>query len=315
MRKWQFRDSLVVSIAVHLSLLLATVFLPKFFQPLQREEIVEISFAEPAPQPIAVLQKKQIPKIPQIKQQVVEQDERPANEETPENAKFLSAHNQVIKKQTVAQQLGEFKNRREKKSQGDGGSPQLTMDNLKPKLDFSKLVERKHEQERELERTLDENAIRVAEQKKQQKETRTASDKIGASGADSSQTNDYLKDLEKGAETLLSTREFVYYSFYARIRRQLNQHWGGKVREKLTKIVKEGRSIASNDDKVTRLMITLNQKGQLVKVQVLSDSGIRDLDDAAIEAFQEAAPFPNPPAGIVDTDGTIKIRWDFILEA
>jgi protein TonB len=50
-------------------------------------------------------------------------------------------------------------------------------------------------------------------------------------------------------------------------------------------------------------------------VQVVSDSGVRDLDQAAVEAFQEAAPFPNPPSGIVDSDGTIKIRWDFILEA
>ena len=50
-------------------------------------------------------------------------------------------------------------------------------------------------------------------------------------------------------------------------------------------------------------------------VQVLNDSGIRDLDDAAVEAFKEAAPFPNPPEGIVESDGTIKIRWDFILEA
>lgn len=312
MRKWQFRDSLIVSVAVHLSLLLTTVYLPKIFQPPSRET-VEVTFAEPAPPAVKLLPKRPS-KIPLIKQQVVEQDERPVNAETPKNAKYLSAHNQVVKKQTVAEQLGAFKNRSEKNSKGDGGSPKLSLDNLKPKLDFSKLVEQKHEQERELERTLDENAIRVSQQKNQQKEAQNTN-KPGTSGADSSQTNDYLKDVEKGSETLLSTREFVYYSFYSRIRRQLNQHWGGKVREKLMKIIKEGRSIASNDDKVTRLMITLNRKGQLVKVQVLSDSGIRDLDDAAIEAFQEAAPFPNPPAGIVDADGTIKIRWDFILEA
>jgi TonB family protein len=134
-------------------------------------------------------------------------------------------------------------------------------------------------------------------------------------GADASQTNDYLKDVDKGAETLLSTREFVYYSFYARIRRQLNQHWGGKVREKLTKIFREGRTIASTDDKITKVLITLNRRGDLVRVQVLNDSGIRDLDEAAVEAFKEAAPFPNPPDGIVEPDGTIKIRWDFILEA
>ena len=52
-----------------------------------------------------------------------------------------------------------------------------------------------------------------------------------------------------------------------------------------------------------------------MKVQVLEDSGLRDLDEAAVDAFREAAPFPNPPQGIVEKDGTVKIRWDFVLEA
>jgi protein TonB len=317
MRNWKFRYSLIVSIAVHLVLVLSTIVLPKMFKPAQRE-IVEISYAAPPPPmplPVEVEKKKQNRKAPLIKQQVVDQDDKAVNDEVPVNTKFLSAHNQVVKKQTVAEKLGDFKNRKEKNSMGDGGAPKLMAENLKPKLDFAKMIEKKQQQEKELERTLDENAMKVADQQKVQKNPRSNSDKIGATGADSSQTSDYLKDVERGAETLLSTREFVYYSFYARIRRQLNQHWGGKVREKIAKILKEGRSIASSDDKVTRLMITLNRKGQLVKVQVLSDSGVRDLDDAAVEAFQEAAPFPNPPAGIVESDGTIKIRWDFILEA
>lgn len=78
---------------------------------------------------------------------------------------------------------------------------------------------------------------------------------------------------------------------------------------------RKGRSIASDQDRITKLLIYLNPNGVLVKVQVLSDSGVRDLDEAAIEAFKSAAPFPNPPRGIVDTDGTVKIRWDFILES
>jgi protein TonB len=78
---------------------------------------------------------------------------------------------------------------------------------------------------------------------------------------------------------------------------------------------RQGRSIASDQDRITKLLIVLNPSGILMKVQVVSDSGVRDLDDAAIEAFKSAAPFPNPPQGIVDPDGTVKIRWDFILES
>ena len=34
-----------------------------------------------------------------------------------------------------------------------------------------------------------------------------------------------------------------------------------------------------------------------------------------MEAFQQAGPFPNPPKGMLDADGFVRIRWDFILKA
>jgi TonB family protein len=310
MKNQKFKLSLFISVVVHIVLTLMTWFAPRLFTPLQRET-VEVTFESPK-----VLQPLPAVKMPEDLRQVVDQDEKALNDEKSEAAKFLSAHNQVVKKQTVAEKLGDFKNRNSKdQSPGDGGTPKIDINKLKPQLDFAKIVEKKREQEKQLEKTLDEDAIRYAQNKKQAPPKEAPAQKVGTNGADTSQTSDYLKDVDKGMETLLSTREFVYYSFYARIRRQLNQHWGGKVREKISKILKEGRSIASTDDKVTKLLITLNKKGQLVKVQLLGDSGVRDLDDAAIEAFQEAAPFPNPPSGIIESDGTIKIRWDFILEA
>ena len=316
MNKWRFRENIVLSIVIHCLLLLGAVWAPKFVKPPVREIIEMTLVTPPPPPPVAVAPPPPPPKvILQEKKQVVEQDEKPVNEEVPDNDKFLSEHNQVVKKQTVAKNLGEFRNKKmDAKSDGDGGK-NLKLTDFKPKMDFTKLVEKKKQEELDLEKSLDENAIKVADQKAKPTPKDTASEKPGTGGAAASQTTDYLKDVDQGMETLLSTKEFVYYSFYARIRRQLNQHWGGKVREKLSKIFKEGRTIASTDDKVTKVLITLNRAGQLVKVQVLNDSGIRDLDEAAIEAFKEAAPFPNPPEGIVEPDGTIKIRWDFILEA
>jgi len=130
-----------------------------------------------------------------------------------------------------------------------------------------------------------------------------------------SQSDDFLKDLQKGPQTLLSSREFVYYSYYNRIKERLRLYWEPKIKEKVTRIFAQGRHLASDEEKITRLIITLDQSGKLIKVQVLGASGVTDLDDAAVEAFQAAAPFPNPPKGIVEADGTIKIRWDFILEA
>lgn len=312
MRKWQLKENLILSLSIHLLLALMAFFLPQLF-PHHQTEVVELSFVEKS-NPTALGPPKEVSTPLEVKQ-VVEQDEKPRNNEKSNEAKFLSAHDQVVKKQTVAKNLGEFKNLQDKTAQaGDGGSPEkIKQIDLKPKMDFTKLADKKIQEERELEKSMEEEALRS--QQKQDRLVEAAAQRPGQGGAQASQTTDYLKDIDQGMQTLLSTREFVYYSFYARIRRQLNQHWSGKIREKVSKIFKEGRSIASSEDKVTKLLITLNRQGQLVRVQVLNDSGVRDLDDAAVESFKEAAPFPNPPQGIVDPDGTIKIRWDFILAA
>jgi TonB family protein len=317
MQKWQsgknlFAIFLIVSLLIHAISWQGTYLLSTFYSP-KMPEVVEISFIEP--KPAESLIPKNSNELPLDKMQIVEQSEKPINDEKPEDTKFLSAHNQVIKKQTVAAKTGDFRNRQEKdNSEGTGGKPKLQLADLKPDLDIGKMVERKHQQEQMLEKTMDADALKVAEEKTKAQRF-LPNPNPGTGGSEASQTSDYLKDMDKGMETLLSTREFVYYTFYARIRRQLNQHWGGKVREKITKILQEGRSIASSEDKITKLQITLDRVGKLIKVQVVGDSGIRDLDQAAVEAFQEAAPFPNPPSGIVDPDGTIKIRWDFVVEA
>ena len=131
----------------------------------------------------------------------------------------------------------------------------------------------------------------------------------------SSQTSDHLKDVNKGLQTLLSTREFVYYSYYQRIREKIRQQWEPRIRQKVRKVFASGRSIASARDRITQVIIILNEAGNLENVQVIGESGVSDLDEAAIEAFRAAEPFPNPPNGIVENDGKIRIRWDFVLEA
>ncbi len=141
------------------------------------------------------------------------------------------------------------------------------------------------------------------------------SGQAAATPGEAPQSDDYLKDVQKGVQTLLSTREFVYYSYYSRIKQQISQYWEPNVREKVKIVYMQGRTIASAHDRVTQLLIVLDKQGNLIRVEVLGRSGVSDLDDAAVEAFRSAAPFPNPPKGMVEKDGLIKIRWDFILEA
>lgn len=220
--------------------------------------------------------------------QIVEQDQVSINEEVPDEAKFLSAKNQKVNESTQAKSSGKFNNLVQ---YGSKGNKQAETSKLPKMKDLS----------------LD-NGWFTQEEEKQAKMA-DSKESIFAS------TSDHLKDIKEGKQTLLNTREFVYYSYYNRIRRQLQQYWEPSIKKKFLRLMKSGRKIASTQDRLTRVLITLNTSGNLMKVQLLEESGVRDLDDAAVEAFQDAAPFPNPPQGIIEKDDTVKIRWDFVIEA
>lgn len=247
---------------------------------------------------------------------IVDQSEERLNDEKPADTKFLSRHDQVVHKQTVAKNHGEFKNRaskdQESGNQGNGSDIQKPLD-LKPTFDIAKSVEERIQKEQAYEKAAADGFLPPIDSKKSAMIDPPGA--AGKKGGDVSQSLDYIKGIDPGLETLLSTKEFVYYTYFNRIRNQLNQYWSAKVRLKLSEMYKKGRMIASSDDKITKCLVTLDQSGRLIRVQIIGDSGVRELDEAAVESFNSAAPFPNPPSGMVDSDGTIKIRWDFILEA
>lgn len=279
-----------------------------------KNNIITVEYV-PAPKKEPSSQEKIDPQSPL--KQIVDQGEKPLNNEDSKTAKYLSKHSQTVAKETVAKNRGEFKNSASKspaqmipipkiaqqvlpktKPVTQAPSSKTPLQHNNQKLAFDPLADSK--------RAFQNKAF-------EQMASNQPSNSAGAD--DPSRTQDYLKNTEFGVETVLNTKEFKYYTYFNRIRRQLSQHWEPKVRDKLTKMFRQGRSIASDQDRITKLLIVLNPSGILMKVQVVSDSGVRDLDDAAIEAFKSAAPFPNPPQGIVDPDGTVKIRWDFILES
>lgn len=239
---------------------------------------------------------KEAPKLdPLMEAQIVEQDDKSINDQVPEKDYKLSKNNQDVKKETKAEKNGEFQNRHNK----------VAGEQKKPKPQAQKVTEKQ----------------KIFDQLKPSLfDTQYSAQKIAPppepalSGAEVSQNDDYLKDVVAGAETLLKTREFIYYSYYNRIKKRLKQHWEPKIQEKIVKILRQGRKIASVNDKITHLVITLDQNGDLKRIQVKQASGYNDLDDAAIEAFRAAAPFPNPPKGIVTGAGEVQIPWSFILE-
>lgn len=235
--------------------------------------------------------KKPEPMIDQAKR-IVETDAKNANELLAEKTKYLSAKNNTVEKETQAK-LGEtFQNSNTRPRKAVKAVQAKLAQKTKPTLFGEKF-----------------NAYDALEKK-------AVSAQNGYHQGLESTSTDKLAGVEQSLRTQLNTKEYIYYGYYQRIKKQLNQFWQPQVKQKVSRLLTQGRTIASDsNNKVTKLIIVLNDAGTLVKVQVLSESGIRDLDEAAIEAFRQAAPFPNPPKGMVENDGTIKIRWDFVVES
>ena len=263
-------------------------------------ERVEINFtpADELTPPAAVAKKKSKP-APKPSRQIVEQEQR-LNDEIDPNTRFLSAFDQKVVQQTRAERSGQFNNAvhggkvgdqkqvadakaRETKTKPPGALPSLG--DLLPRYDD----------------------VRSAS-------AGTAAVESERPPGDPTRTDDYLKDLKPGLQTLISTREFVYYAYYNRIKAALRSHWEPEVRERVNVVLRQGRTLAAARDRVTQVVVTLDARGELLGVDVITQSGVTDLDDAAVTAFRQAAPFPNPPKGMLEVDGTVKIRWDFVLE-
>jgi hypothetical protein len=49
-------------------------------------------------------------------------------------------------------------------------------------------------------------------------------------------------------------------------------------------------------------------------VKILGASGVKELDDAAVESFNHAGPFPNPPKDLLIND-VATIEWGFVVNS
>lgn len=129
-----------------------------------------------------------------------------------------------------------------------------------------------------------------------------------------SATNDYVEEVALGDFTHLNTVEYKFYGFFHRIRQKLEQFWGKSIQEKATAIFRSGRRLPASENLITSLQVTLNESGEIIAVKILGASGVKELDDAAIESFNQAGPFPNPPKELL-VNGKATIDWGFVVKS
>jgi TonB family protein len=123
--------------------------------------------------------------------------------------------------------------------------------------------------------------------------------------------NDHLQDAEEGEGTFLNTREWKYASFFNRVKQNVGMHWDPN--SELRRRDPTG-GIYSGKDRYTLVNVTLDQKGMVQEIHVEKSSGLDFLDLEAVASFERAQPFPNPPAGLLDGDSTVRFSFGFFLE-
>jgi TonB family protein len=121
---------------------------------------------------------------------------------------------------------------------------------------------------------------------------------------------DHLEEVESGDETALNAKRWVYASFFNRLKRQVAQNWDPQT---VWRRSDPDGTHHGFKTRVTEVRVILTGRGQLDKIVVTTPCGVSELDDEAVRAFHAAAPFPNPPDGLVK-EGKITFAFSFHFE-
>lgn len=111
-----------------------------------------------------------------------------------------------------------------------------------------------------------------------------------------------LPGVEEGDETRLNTRAFKYAAFYRRVAEAIRSEWDPN--RAWDGIDPQDRIYGRSARRVA-VDIVLDRAGRLVAAKVAASSGLAFFDREALRAIDAAAPFPNPPAGLVDGEGHV----------
>lgn len=295
------RDRLILflglSLFVHLCLMLVMYRAPLFGEIKPKDDTVYVDLTK-------LPQNAQLAPQEKERQRQIVETETAADQAKPKDADYLGEHDQAVDKQTKARQVDIFRKGGVRSKAGTGGKPQIALKDLAPPS--SKPLAPPTQAEID--------GMRAKEQQRVARQEHNAGGEASAENPGSA-SNDFLDNVKDGDRTLLNTKEFVYFSYYRRIRQKLEVAWNSKLRNTLDTYMYGGRHLANDRNYVTGVIVVLDRFGKITAVKVLQNSGARDLDDAAVGAFNDAGPFPDPPAGLIDKNGQIQIRWDFILQS
>lgn len=269
-----------------------------------RDEWEKVSFTPTKAIKLKLVQEALREMVTNQKKQIV-QSEDSESKEKPKEA-FLSDKDRSFDRQTVARNIDSF----QKAAKGNATATQIA--------NQSKTSQKKKANFKDIK--LSDLGFAAGNPVPKQADRAPASESIkGMENGDPlskglSSTNDYVEEVALGDFTHLNTVEYKFYGFFHRIRQKLEQFWGKSIQEKAAAIFKQGRRLPASDNLITSLQVTLNEKGEIIGVKILGASGVKELDDAAVESFNQAGPFPNPPKDLL-VNGKATIEWGFVVKS
>ena len=117
-------------------------------------------------------------------------------------------------------------------------------------------------------------------------------------------------ELEQGDRTLLNSHQNIYWTFFDRLRRQIAAEWSP---QQVYNEHDPHHVYYRQIDRYTVIDLTLDGRGDLESAVVHRTSGLDFLDQEAIRAIREGAPFRNVPEGLKDERGRVDVRFGFML--
>ncbi len=122
---------------------------------------------------------------------------------------------------------------------------------------------------------------------------------------------DHVEGVDVGDATFLNTREWKYAGFFNRVKQAVAENWDpmGAARPR-----DPDGSKYFYKDRTTVVAVTLDARGGIRDIKVDRSSGLPFLDQTAIEAFEKAQPFVNPPPGLANSQGEIRFTFGFHIE-
>ncbi len=124
-----------------------------------------------------------------------------------------------------------------------------------------------------------------------------------------SSINQYIPGIQQGYFTALNQDQFTYYVFFNRVNEQMGQRWVSLIRNYAQGLSDTDLKGLASKNRTTVIEVLLTRGGEFVRSMIHVSSESKPLDQAAASAFLSAAPFLNPPQGMIERDGFIHLRY------